>query len=411
MVRATRTMEPAGHMDQDEPQHHDASSSEAAVHVHTSLSEIDAQQWNALANPPGQPFHPFITHEFLIALEETGCVGGHTGWRPCHLTVENEAGALTAAAPCYLKSHSQGEYIFDQGWAEAYEQAGGRYYPKLLIAVPFTPVPGPRFLVRDDASAAFHRHLLAAGAMELAKRNALSSVHANFLEPDIPESLQKLGFITRLGQQFHWHNDGYHDFDDFLNSLASRKRKAIRKERSEAVANDITIEHITGDAITEAHWDAMFAFYQDTGARKWGRPYLNRAFFSALGARMNKHCLLIFAKRDNRYVAGALNMIGSDCLYGRYWGAIEHHPHLHFEICYYQAIEYAITNGLARVEAGAQGEHKIARGYRPVETLSSHWLADPALRHAVSRFVDRERRAVSDINAALCDLGPYRRGS
>lgn len=388
---------------------HHPSPAEAMVRVCGAMADIDAAAWDRLANPHDRPLHPFVTHAFLNALETSGCVGGQTGWQPCHLAVEDGTGALSAAAPCYLKTHSQGEYVFDHGWAEAYEQAGGRYYPKLVIAVPFTPVPGPRLLTLDDAQAAYHQQLLAAGAIELARRNGLSSVHANFLPAGDNDTLAHLDYLARSGQQFHWHNAGYATFDDFLASLASRKRKAVRKERNDALSGGLVIEHVTGSDIRETHWDAMFDFYQETGSRKWGRPYLNRAFFSELGARMANRCLLILARRGDRYVAGAFNMIGGDCLYGRYWGAIEHHPHLHFELCYYQAIDYAIAHGLARVEAGAQGEHKIARGYRPVETHSAHWIADPGLKHAVSRFLDRERRAVHDINAELDRTGPYRR--
>jgi hypothetical protein len=342
-------------------------------------------------------------------LEDSRVVGHQTGWLPRHLVVNGEDGAISAAAPAYVKSHSQGEYVFDHGWADAYERAGGRYYPKLQIAVPFTPVPGPRLLVKPGARACSDEQLLAAASVEVARQGGLSSVHLTFLDAEVAERLKALGFLVRVGQQFHWQNHGYTSFDDFLATLASRKRKAVKKERQAALAAGIEVEQIVGTNITEDHWDAMFAFYTDTGNRKWGRPYLNRTFFSLLGETMPDRCLLVLAKREGKYIAGALNLIGGDCLFGRYWGAIEHHPALHFEICYYQAIEYAIANELARVEAGAQGEHKLARGYLPVETYSAHWLADPALRRAVERFLAQERDAVEQMNADLTEMGPYRK--
>ncbi|HET6389965.1 GNAT family N-acetyltransferase [Hyphomicrobium sp.] len=382
---------------------------ETEVKLATSIAAIDAAQWDACANPDSARYNPFVSHAFLKALEDSRAVGGRSGWLPRHLILEDDNGEITAAAPAYLKSHSQGEYVFDHGWAEAYEQAGGRYYPKLQIAVPFTPVPGPRLLVKPGATAYADEQVMAAAAIEAARISGLSSVHMTFLDEEVAGRLRAMGFLTRVGQQFHWHNQGYASFDDFLASLASRKRKAIRKEREAALSAGIEIEHVTGKDIGEAHWDAMFEFYMDTGNRKWGRPYLNRAFFSLLGQAMPERCLLVFAKREGRYIAGALNLIGGDCLYGRYWGAIEHHPALHFEVCYYQAIEYAITHGLPRVEAGAQGDHKLARGYLPVKTYSAHWLADPALERAVERFLKQERAAVSRINADLTEMGPYRK--
>ena len=379
------------------------------VKVLPSLTDVPAAAWDAVANPEGAHFNPFLAHGFLASLEETGCVGRGTGWTPRHLVIEDETGVITAASPCYLKSHSQGEYVFDHAWADAYMRAGGRYYPKLQIAVPFTPVPGPRLLVKAGPQAAANEQALAAAAIELAAQSGLSSVHVTFLDGSVQERLAPLGFLKRTGQQFHWRNDGYDSFEAFLQSFASRKRKAVRKERAEALSPGITIEHLTGRDITEAHWDAFFAFYIDTGDRKWGRPYLTRAFFSRLGERMADRCLLVLAKRDGRYIAGALNMIGGDCLFGRYWGAIEHHPFLHFEVCYYQAIDYAIAHGLARAEAGAQGEHKLARGYMPVETYSAHWIADPSLRRAVERYLEQERLAVAEENEELAELGPYRK--
>lgn len=384
-------------------------SSEAVVKFVSSIATLDGAQWDACANPDPATFNPFVSHAFLKALEDSRAVGPTSGWLARHLVLEDEAGQIAAAAPAYLKSHSQGEYVFDHGWAEAYEQAGGRYYPKLQIAVPFTPVPGPRLLVKPGPRANADEQILAAAAIELARQGGLSSVHLTFLAGDAADRLRALGFLIRTGQQFHWRNHAYGSFDDFLSTLASRKRKAIRKEREAALAPGIEIEHLTGAALTEAHWDAMFSFYIDTGSRKWGRPYLNRAFFSELGKAMLDRCLLILAKRDGRYIAGALNLIGGDCLYGRYWGAIEHHPHLHFEVCYYQAIDFAIHHKLARVEAGAQGDHKLARGYLPVETYSAHWLSDPGLHRAVERFLARERLLVAQYSADLTEHGPYRK--
>ncbi len=381
---------------------------EAVVKLVPGIGDIDAAGWDACANAEAATFNPFVAHAFLKALEDAGCVGAGTGWLPRHLVLEDGLGGVAGVAPCYVKSHSQGEYVFDHGWADAYAQAGGRYYPKLQMAVPFTPVPGPRLLVRPGTTAAADEQVLAAAAIEVARQNGLSSVHVTFLAKESQQRLGGLGFLGRTGQQFHWQNQGYKTFDDFLTTFASRKRKSVRKERAEALAPGITIEHVTGRDITEAHWDAFHEYYVDTGNRKWGRPYLNRKFFSALGEAMPERCLLVMAKRGGRYIAGALNMIGGDCLYGRYWGAIEQHPSLHFEVCYYQAIDYAIANGLARVEAGAQGEHKLARGYLPVETYSAHWIADPGLKRAVERFLKQERKLVTESNAELAEMGPYR---
>ena len=381
---------------------------EAVVKLVPGIGDIDAAGWDRCANAEAATFNPFVAHAFLKALEDAGCVGAGTGWLPRHLVLEDGLGGVAGVAPCYVKGHSQGEYVFDHGWADAYAQAGGRYYPKLQMAVPFTPVPGPRLLVRPGPTAAADEQVLAAAAIEVARQNGLSSVHVTFLAKEAQQRLGGLGFLGRTGQQFHWQNQGYKTFDDFLKTLASRKRKSVRKERAEALAPGITIEHITGRDITEAHWDAFHEFYVDTGNRKWGRPYLNRKFFSALGEAMPERCLLVMAKRGGRCIAGALNMIGGDCLYGRYWGAIEQHPSLHFEVCYYQAIDYAIAHGLARVEAGAQGEHKLARGYLPVETYSAHWIADPGLKRAVERFLKQERKLVAESNAELTQKGPYR---
>jgi predicted N-acyltransferase len=380
--------------------------------VAARIADIEAGAWDACANPDPATYNPFLAHAFLHALEETGTVGDkRSGWLPRHITIEDGAGGIAACLPCYVKLHSAGEYVFDYAWAEAYERAGGHYYPKLQSAVPFTPVPGRRLLVKPGRDAENRTKLLAAAAVEVAQRIGVSSLHVTFLTESEWATLGEQGFLRRTDQQFHWRNDGYATFDDFLAQLSSRKRKAVRRERSEAARDGLTIERITGADITEAHWDAFFAFYMDTGSRKWGHPYLNRRFFSALGQTMGERCLLIMARRGGRFIAGALNLIGGDCLYGRYWGAVEHHPCLHFEICYYQAIDYAIEHGLERVEAGAQGEHKLARGYMPVTTYSAHWIADPALRRAIARYLADERRAVAATGVALAELGPYRKGA
>ena len=375
------------------------------------IADVDKDAWDACANPDPATFNPFVAHAFLEALEESGSVGArHIGWLPQHIAVDDDNGYIAACAPCYVKLHSAGEYVFDHSWAAAYEQAGGHYYPKLQIAVPFTPVPGPRLLVRPDVDQDFYRQVLGAAAAELAQRIGASSVHATFLSEGDWQALGAQGYLKRTDRQFHWANRGYATFDDFLADLASRKRKTIRKERREALADGIDIEHLTGSDIKERHWDAFFDFYMDTGSRKWGRPYLNRRFFAQLGEAMPERCLLVMAKRGARYVAGALNLIGGDCLYGRYWGSVEHHPCLHFEVCYYQAIDYAIAHGLSRVEAGAQGEHKLARGYLPTTTYSAHYIADPGFRRAVAHYLEQERAEVAETVAVLTEYGPYRRG-
>ena len=382
------------------------------IRIAPRIADIDAAAWDSLANPDPATANPFLAHAFLEALEAAGTVGGRSGWAPHHLVLETADGRMLGAAPAYLKSHSQGEYVFDHGWADALERAGGAYYPKLQIAVPFTPVPGRRLLVAPGGDAADNERMLAAGAIEVAKRLGLSSLHMTFVSEGEWTRLgagKAAGLLQRTHQQFHWANRGYSTFADFLADLASRKRKTVRKEREQALAAGLDIEHLSGAAITEAHWDAFYAFYQDTGNRKWGRPYLNRRFFSLLGASMAAACLLILVRRDGRPIAGALNLIGGDCLYGRYWGAIEQHPCLHFEVCYYQAIEYAIAHKLARVEAGAQGEHKLARGYLPATTYSLHWLADAGFRKAVARFLDEERRHVSEQREMLAEFGPFRK--
>ena len=379
------------------------------INIVAGLNEVNASEWDACANHDQLEFNPFVSHSFLKALEDAKCVGQDTGWLPQHLVVKDPEGGIAACMPCYLKTNSEGEYVFDYGWADAYERAGGQYYPKLQCAVPFSPVPGPRLFTKPTADRSDRELILAHAGVELAERYRASSLHVTFLDEQSWQRLGTLGFLKRTDQQFHWHNNGYATFDDFLQTLNARKRKAVRKERQRAICNDIAIEHITGSDITESHWDAFFEFYLDTGSRKWGRPYLNREFFSLLGEAMPERCLLMFAKRNGRYVAGALHIIGGDCLYGRYWGAIEHHPCLHFEICYYQAIQYAIEHGLARAESGAQGEHKIARGYLPTPTYSAHWIADPGLRDAVARYLVEERRQVAYAQKVLTEHGPFKK--
>lgn len=375
---------------------------EVRARVLTAAGDVAAADWNACAGDD----NPFTRHEFLRALEESGSATVRTGWQPAHIVVDDVDGRPAGILPAYLKSHSQGEYVFDHGWADAWERAGGRYYPKLQCAVPFTPATGPRLLLREAAGAP----ALIAAAESLARQNRLSSVHATFIRPDQQGLFESQGWLLRKGEQFHWANDGYESFGDFLGQLSSSKRKAIRKERERALARGLDIIHLTGAEITEAHWDAFWVFYQDTGMRKWGRPYLTRRFFSLLGQTMGERVLLMLALRDGRPIAGTLNLIGSDCLYGRYWGCSEDVPFLHFELCYYQAIDWAIANGKARVEAGAQGSHKLARGYRPVGTVSAHYIPDPAFRSAVADFLARETIMVEADLEALDMATPFRRG-
>jgi hypothetical protein len=365
-----------------------------------SVGSLDADQWDACAGTG----NPFLSHAFLSILEESGSVSARTGWQPLPITIAGADGRLDAVAPAYVKGHSQGEYVFDHNWADAWERAGGRYYPKLQVAVPFTPVPGPRLLARDSSLIP----ALIAALEAVTADNGMSSAHATFIaEEDVPW-FEHAGWLIREGSQFHWQNEGYETFDDFLAALASRKRKAIRKERGRA-AEGLEIEHVTGAALTEAHWDVFWEFYQDTGARKWGRPYLTRSFFSLLGERMADETLLILAKRDGHMIAGALNLIGADALYGRYWGCIEDVPFLHFELCYYQAIDAALERGLSRVEAGAQGSHKLARGYRPVPTWSAHFFPDPNFRRAVADYLEAERHAVEREIEFLGEMTPFRK--
>jgi hypothetical protein len=387
------------------------SAQKLTLRVHSGMDAIDRNLWDSCANPDAPCFNPFLSHDFLRALEESGCATAATGWMPQHLVAEDGEGRVVGAMPLYLKSHSQGEYVFDHGWANAFEQAGGDYYPKLQSSVPFTPVTGARFLVAPGEDTATIEAALLKGAIQLVRQLGVSSLHVTFL----PEaSWRRNGggtVLQRTDQQFHWLNDGYGTFDDFLGVLASRKRKALKKERRDAVAAGITFEHIIGGDITEAHWDAFFEFYQDTGSRKWGHPYLNREFFSMLGGVMSDRVLLIMAKRGGRMIAGALNIIGGDTLYGRYWGAVEHHPYLHFETCYYQAIDFAIAHGLKRVEAGAQGEHKLARGYMPQTTYSLHYIDHPGLRRAVAAYLEQERKAVAHEAEILSEMGPFRKSA
>ncbi len=380
------------------------------ITVHGAIKEIPAQEWNSVARdrPDGRARDPFTTHRFLSALEDSGSVGASTGWAPRHLAARS-SGVLIGAMPLYAKGHSQGEYVFDHNWAHAYERAGGRYYPKLQAAVPFTPATGRRFLThpqhRDTARAA-----MLEGALRLTEQNRLSSFHMTFCTPDEAEAGEAMGLLHRTGQQFHWENDGYADFDAFLSRLSSRKRKAVRREREGAREFGGTIHPLTGDDIRPEHWDAFWQFYQDTGARKWGTPYLTRAFFEEMQTHMRNDILLILCRRNGRWIAGALNFIGRETLFGRYWGCLEDHRFLHFETCYYQAIDFAIKHGLSRVEAGAQGEHKLARGYMPVTTHSLHWIADEGFRNAVREYLDAERSAVTEDIDILTGYGPFRRG-
>jgi predicted N-acyltransferase len=387
------------------------------IRIVRDIAKIDAAQWDACANPSdlgedaagGERFNPFIGHAFLLALEQSGSVGGRSGWTPMHVLVEDETGRLIAAAPTYAKSHSQGEYVFDHGWAQAYAQAGGRYYPKLQVAVPFTPATGRRLLVSRGAPPGA-RAALIAGLRGLCQAIEASSIHVTFANAEDCAALEEAGFSRRTGEQFHFANPGYRDFESFLAELSSRKRKNIRRERKDALAEDVSIEWVTGAALKREHWDAFFAFYMDTGSRKWGHPYLTRKFFDLIGVSMADRILLVMAKRQGRYIAGAINFIGDDALYGRNWGAIEERPFLHFEVCYYQAIEFAIGRGLKRVEAGAQGEHKLARGYRPVPTYSLHDFADKRLGEAVADYLVRERVAVEETIALYEEHAPFRKG-
>jgi uncharacterized protein len=406
---------------------------ELTLRVANSIGDVAAAAWDACANPavptgsngagtadtgcPNIPgsisttcYNPFISHDFLSALELSQSVRARVGWQPMHLLAEDAGGALLGAVPCYVKSHSRGEYVFDHGWAEAYERAGGSYYPKLQVSVPFTPATGPRLLARPGPQADAVRAALADALVDVCRRSHASSVHVTFAPEPEWELLGSRGFLKRTHQQFHWENAGYDSFDAFLSALASRKRKTIRREREDALAAGISVHWLTGADLTEGVWDAFFEFYMETGSRKWGRPYLTREFYSLVGEKMANRILLVMAKRNGRFIAGAINFIGSDTLFGRHWGAVEHHPFLHFELCYYQAIQYAIEHKLGRVEAGAQGEHKISRGYLPTTTYSAHYIVDPALRRAIEDFLKRERAYVAAAGEEFAEAAPFRKG-
>jgi predicted N-acyltransferase len=412
---------------------------ELRISVAETIGTVAASEWDACANPqvsarasntrcapdsagngqhdptdtPMQDekhvYNPFISHAFLSALEHSKSVGPRTGWQPQHVLVHAADGTLVAAAPCYLKSHSRGEYVFDHGWAEAYARAGGDYYPKLQVAVPFTPATGRRLLVRPIPQSETVARALAGGLVEICKICGASGVHVTFAPETEFRLLGELGYLQRTDQQFHWENRGFGSFDDFLAALTARKRKTIRRERHDALANGITVHWLTGSDLTEEVWDAFFNFYMETGSRKWGRPYLTRQFYSLVGQAMRERIVLIMAKRAGRWIAGAINFLGSHSLFGRHWGAIEHHPFLHFELCYYQAIDYAIAHKVPRVEAGAQGEHKIARGYMPTTTYSAHYIADPALRRAIADYLKRERAYIAAAGTELATLTPFRK--
>ncbi|MBP1875645.1 putative N-acyltransferase [Ensifer adhaerens] len=384
------------------------------IRIEQSFAEIPAARWNTLSGAAkgrdGAIYNPFVSHAYLSALEESGSATAKTGWLGQHLLMEGSDGQLLGALVCYLKNHSQGEYVFDHGWADAFERAGGRYYPKLQGSIPFTPATGPRLLTVSGDDGSPVQDGLAAGLKELARRHDASSAHVTFVREAEMPIFENAGFLHRTDQQFHFLNEGYGTHDDFLETLASRKRKALKKERRAALENGITIDWLTGSDLTEAIWDQFFTFYMDTGSRKWGRPYLTRAFYSLIGERMPDDIVLMMARRNGRYIAGAINFIGGDALYGRHWGCTEDHPFLHFEVCYHQAIDFAIAKGLKRVEAGAQGEHKLARGYMPVTTHSAHYISHPGLARAVEDYLVRERRDVEETAEFLAEHGPFRKG-
>ncbi len=370
-----------------------------------AIDDVSAEAWDACAGPGD----PFVSHAFLSALERSGSAVPEQGWQPQHLVVPDRDGGLLGAVPLYFKSHSYGEYVFDWGWADAYERAGGRYYPKLQVCVPFSPVTGRRLLVRPGAESEAVSAALIAGLIEVARRFRVSSLHVTFCEHAEWARFGDAGFLQRTGRQFHWKNQGYDSFDAFLAGLNSRKRKMIRKERRKVAESGITLRALRGAAIEPRHWDAFHRFYVATADRKWGRPYLTRDFFHRLGETMSERVVLVVAEDRGELTAAALNLLGEDALYGRNWGALHDYRFLHFEACYYQAIDFAIEHGLARVEAGAQGEHKIQRGYMPVETYSAHWIADPGLRDAVETYLDHERREIAYEITGLATFGPFRK--
>ena len=386
-----------------------APQAEVEVHIHAGVADIGREAWDACNAAPDYAGNPFTSFDFLDILEESGSVGARTGWTPRHLSVKDAAGEVAGVMPLYVKSHSQGEYVFDHAWAQAYMHAGGHYYPKLQCAVPFTPATGPRLIVREGAERCAVQDVLLAGARAVCQQARASSLHITFPLEEEWRRMGEDGLLLRQDQQYHWHNAGYSTFDDFLAALSSGRRKTIRRERRDAAAG-LEIAALTGSDLREDHWDAFFEFYMDTGSRKWGRPYLNRRFFSLLGERMADRVLLVMARRPGgRWIAGALNLIGREVLFGRNWGAVEEVPFLHFELCYYQAIEQAIARGLKRVEAGAQGQHKIARGYLPSPVYSAHWIADPALRAPVARYLEQERTQVESEMAYLeAEFSPFK---
>jgi predicted N-acyltransferase len=400
-------------MDQGDESGGQIAGADLLVRVAASIGAFTRDEWDGLGgtarNDSENGYNPLVSLAFLSALEDSGCAVRRTGWQGHHLRLETAQGKLLGAVPCYLKSHSQGEYVFDHGWSDAFERAGGHYYPKLQCAVPFTPVTGPRLLVSKGEDSRAVKAGLAAGLKAVTEKLGVSSAHVTFAPEADVEALQAAGFLHRTDQQFHFFNEGFSTYDDFLATLASRKRKAMKKERREALADGISIDWLTGNDLTEKAWDDFYGFYTDTGSRKWGRPYLSREFFSLIGERMADDILLVMAKRGGRYIAGAINFIGSDALYGRNWGCIEDHPFLHFEVCYHQAIDFAIDRKLKVVEAGAQGEHKLARGYRPVTMHSAHYIAHPGLRNAVADYLKRERREVAKMGEYLEEHTPFRK--
>ena len=377
------------------------------IQTHTAANQIDKAIWDRYANGEGRIFNPFAAHDFFTSLEDSGSAIADTGWGAQHLTLETQRGDILGIMPLYLKGHSRGEYVFDHAWAEAYMRAGGDYYPKLLSSVPFTPVTGPRIFVENNAPKL--KALLAKGAITLMQQQQISTCHITFLDQETLDAIEPIGFLKRQDNQFHWHNNGYQKFDDFLAMLSSRKRKSIQTERRKALAGDITIEWLTGKDIKERHWNAFYNFYLDTSHRKWGQPYLTRLFFSLIAETMSPHILLMLCKRSDNFIAGALHFIGRNSLYGRYWGESEHHKFLHFETCYYQAMDYAIEQGLKFVEAGAQGPHKLARGYVPSTTLSAHYIADPLFRNAIEGFLSGEDAMQSLYLPELTDKLPFKK--
>ncbi|MBT5241815.1 MAG: N-acetyltransferase [Rhodospirillaceae bacterium] len=382
------------------------------VRVVPSIHEVDATQWDECARQGTPNFNPFVRHAFYSALEDSGSVTHDSGWQPQHVAIETAEGALLACAAMYLKDHSYGEYVFDWGWANAYERAGGHYYPKLQCAVPFAPVTGPRLMVRPDTpgfNTVDLKRMLLTGMIEVADRQEVSSLHITFPDEEDTNVMAAAGLLERYGQQFHWKNDGYQTFDDFLDALSSRKRKNIRKEREKAKASGVTIYAVSGDDITSKHWDAFYRFYRLTSDRKWGQAYMTRSFFELLSERMGDQVVLIMGEEDGEIVCGALNLLGGDTLYGRNWGTVVHYPMLHFEVCYYRAIDFAIEKGLKWVEAGAQGPHKLQRGYLPRKTYSAHWISDGGFRAAVSQYLGQERPAIEEDVDTLTELGPFKR--